>query len=133
MNSGYKVGIQRHNREIKENRYILDKILNCIEFCEKYNLPLSGHEEKINSTNKGVFPSVVYLCKNLDISLGSHFENSKVFKRTSKSKQNDLLNCILLIARKQILLEIETVKFFSIIIDDTTDISNKFQLVIVFC
>jgi len=28
MNTGYKVGIQRHNEEFDKNCYILDKILN---------------------------------------------------------------------------------------------------------
>ncbi|XP_025410376.1 zinc finger MYM-type protein 1-like [Sipha flava] len=132
IDSGYKIRIQRHNEEIDKNRYILEKILNCIKFCGQHNLPLRGHNEKINSNNKGVFLGVIELCKNLDVSLRSHFENSKVFKGTSKTIQNDLLDCILLVTRKQILLEIETAQFVSIIVDETTDISNMFQLVIVF-
>lgn len=132
IDSGYKIRIQRHNEEIDKNRYILEKILNCIKFCGQHNLPLRGHNEKINSNNKGVFLGVIELCKDLDVSLRSHFENSKVFKGTSKTIQNDLLDCILLVARNQILLEIENAQFVSIIVDETTDISNMFQLVIVF-
>lgn len=84
------------------------------------------------TNNIGVFLGVIELCKDLDVSLRSHFENSKVFKGTSKTIQNDLLDCILLVARNQILLEIENAQFVSIIVDETTDISNMFQLVIVF-
>jgi hypothetical protein len=49
-----------------------------------------------------------------------------VFKGISKTIQNDLLDCVLLVTRKQILLEIETAQFVSIIVDETTDISNMF-------
>lgn len=105
MNSDYKVGIQRHNQEIDKNRYILDKIINCIQFCGKYNIPLKSHDKNINLIIKSIFLAVVELYKDLDISLRSHFENSKVFKGTSKIIQNDLLDCIILVARKHILLE----------------------------
>lgn len=55
-----------------------------------------------------------------------------MFKGISKTIQNDLLDYLLLVARKQILFEIATAQFVSIIVDETTDISNIFQLVIVF-
>ncbi|XP_025417998.1 zinc finger MYM-type protein 1-like [Sipha flava] len=67
-----------------------------------------GHNEKINSNSKGVFLDVIELCKDLDI----------VY--------------YILVTRKQILLEIETAQFVSIIVNETTGISNMFQLVIVF-
>jgi len=54
-----------------------------------------------------------------------------VFKETFKILQNDLLGCILLVTKKQILLQIATAQFISIIVDETTDIFI-FQLVIVF-
>ncbi|VVC41002.1 Domain of unknown function DUF4371 [Cinara cedri] len=132
MDSGYKVGIQRHNQEVDKNRYILDKIQNCIQFYGKHNLPLRSHDKKINSNNKVIFLGVVELCKDLDISLRSNFENSKVFKGTSKIIQNNLLDCILLVARKKILLELKIEQFVSITVDEATDIINMFQSVIVF-
>jgi len=35
MNTGYKIGIQRRNKEVDKNRYTLEKILNCIK-CGKH-------------------------------------------------------------------------------------------------
>jgi hypothetical protein len=78
IDSDYKIRIQRHNEGIDKNHYILENILNCIRFCGQHNLPLRGHNEKINSNNKGVFIGVIELCKDLDVSLRSHFENSCV-------------------------------------------------------
>lgn len=46
---------------------------------------------------------------------------------TSKTIQNELLDCILNVARSQILNEINNSDFLSIIVDETTDIANTFQ------
>jgi len=43
---GYKIGIQRHNELVDKNRYILDKVLNCIKCCGKHELPQRGHDKK---------------------------------------------------------------------------------------
>ena len=73
IDSGYTIRIQRHNEEIDKNRYILEKILNCIKFCGQHNLPLRDPND---FNNKGVFIGVIESCKDLDVSLRSHFENS---------------------------------------------------------
>jgi hypothetical protein len=78
--SGYTIRIQRHNEGIDKNRYILEKILNCIKFCGQHNLTLRGPNEKINFNNKDVIIVVIESCKDLDVSLRSHFENSKCLK-----------------------------------------------------
>lgn len=128
---GYKIGIQRHNELVDKNRYVLDKILNCIKCCGKHELPLRGHDEKTSSKNQGVFRGILDLCTDLDSSLRDHFEKSTVFKGTSKTIQNDLLDSILSVCRNKIVNEIEQSEFISIIVDETTDISNIFQLVLI--
>ncbi|XP_025420998.1 uncharacterized protein LOC112691074 [Sipha flava] len=60
IDSGYKLGIKRHN--------------------ENYQLPLRGHDEKISSKNQGVFRGLINLCSDLDPSLQEHFQKSTVFK-----------------------------------------------------
>lgn len=60
-----------------------------------------------------------------------HFEKSTVFKGTSKTIQNDLLDSILSVCRNKIVNEIQQSEFISIIVDETTDISNIFQLVLI--
>jgi len=65
----------------------------------------------------------------LDSSLSDHFEKFTVFRRTSKTIENDLLDSILSVYRNKILNAIQQSEFISIIFDETTDISNIFQLV----
>ena len=61
----------------------------------------------------------------------SHLESSSPFKGLSKTVQNELLDCMLDVFREEILAEIEGSEFISVLADETTDISEKFQLVIV--
>ena len=49
IDSGYKLAIEKHNNQVKKNREILSKIINCIKFCEKFELPLRGHDESTSS------------------------------------------------------------------------------------
>ncbi|KAE9522185.1 hypothetical protein AGLY_017445 [Aphis glycines] len=128
---GYKISIQRHNELVDKNRYVLDKILNCIKCCGKHELPLRGHDEKVSSKNQGIFRGILDLCINLNSSLNDHFEKSTVFKGTSKTIQNDLLDSILSVCRNKIVNEIQQSEFIYIIVDETTDISNIFQLVLI--
>jgi hypothetical protein len=52
---------------------------------------------------------------------------------TSKTILNELLNSILYVARTQILNEINNSDFFlSIIVEETSEISNKFQSALIF-
>lgn len=53
-----------------------------------------------------------------------------VFKDTSNNIQNDLPECMLYMCQEQILTEIFNATFVSIIADEITDVSNKFELVI---
>lgn len=94
IDAGYKLGIKRHNEQVSKNRDILEKILNRVKFCGNYELPLRGHDEKITSKNHVVFRGLIDLCSNLDPNLRDNFQNSVVFKGTSKLIQNELLDCI---------------------------------------
>jgi hypothetical protein len=132
IDSGYKLGIKRHNELVSKNRNIFEKILNCVKFCRNYQLPLRGHDEKISSKNQGVFRGLINLCSDLDPSLQEHFQKSTVFKGTCKLIQNELLVCILNVTRNYILNEINNSEFLSIIVDETTDIFNKFKLALIF-
>ncbi|XP_050435438.1 zinc finger MYM-type protein 1-like [Adelges cooleyi] len=130
IDSGYKLEIKRHNEQVAKNRDILEKILNCVKFCGNHELPLRGHDEKISSKNQGVFHGLINLCSDLDPRLREHFQKSIVC--TSKTIKNELLDCILNVTRNHILNEINNSEFVSIIVDETTDIFNKFQSALIF-
>jgi len=59
-------------------------------------------------------------------------EKATVFKGISKEIQNYILDCTLIICQNQIKTEINQADFLSVIADETTDVSNSFQISIVF-
>ncbi|KAL4097871.1 hypothetical protein QTP88_022574 [Uroleucon formosanum] len=132
LNSAFRLNIQKYNEQVKENRYILSKIIDCIRFCGAFELALRGHGETADSVNPGVFKGLINFTAELDYALKTHLEKATVFKGISKEIQNDILDCTLTICQIQIKTEINQADFLSIIADETTDVSNSFQMSIVF-
>jgi len=132
LSSAYRLNIKQYNEKISHNRYILNKIINCIKFCGAFELALRGHDEKSNSENPGVFRGLINFSSELDSVLKCHIENSSVFKGLSKSIQNDLLECCLAVCQQRIKNEIKQAEYISVMADETTDVSAQFQLSIIF-
>ena len=132
LNSAYRLSIEKHNDQVKNNRYVLSKIINCIKFCGAFELALRGHNEQEDSLNPGIFKGLINFSAELDLALRDHLQQATVFKGTSKDIQNDLLECMLSVCQAHIKKEIAASNFVSVMSDETSDISNIFQMVIVF-
>lgn len=122
LSEAYETATIKHNEEVKKNREILSQIINCIKFYGKFELPLRGHDER------GLFNFIA----TFDPALQKHLDNSAVFSETSKTIQNELLQNMLEVCREQMILEIGKTSFVAVMSDDTTDISETTQTVIVF-
>jgi hypothetical protein len=88
---------------------------------------MQGHDESIDSENPGIFMGLVNFTKCLDDDFRKHIESTNSFKGTSKTVQNELLQCILDVCREEILKEIKDCEYVSIVGDETTDTSNQVQ------
>lgn len=132
LDSAYRQNIKKHNEQVNKNRYILSKLIDCIKFCGAFELALRGHREDDDSLNPGIFKGLVNFSAELDSSLKEHLSTATVFKGTSKEIQNELLDCMLFVCQENIMEEIKTAHYISLIADETSDISSVFQLVIVF-
>ena len=97
-----------------------------------FKLPLRGHDESISSTNPGVVRGLVDLVSQFDSALKTHLEPNSLFKRISKADQNENLNSMFEVCREEIKTEIKSSKFLAVMIDETTDISEKSKVVITF-
>ncbi|CAG9771417.1 unnamed protein product [Ceutorhynchus assimilis] len=131
-NHAYRLSIEKHNEQVKNNRYVLSKIINCIKFCGAFELALRGHDEQKDSLNPGIFRGLINFSAELDLALRDHLQQPTVFKGTSKDIQNDLLECMLSVCQANIKKEIASSNFVSVMSDETSDISNIFQMVIVY-
>ncbi|XP_069696985.1 zinc finger MYM-type protein 1-like isoform X1 [Periplaneta americana] len=132
LNDGYRASVRKHNELVDKNRYILSRIIDAVKFCGEFELALRGHDETEGSDNPGILRGLINYTAALDNALKDHLENSSVFKGTSSTIQNELLDAILSICQEHILSEISEVDFLSIQADQTTDNSCKTLLSLVF-
>ena len=132
LHEGYSVSVRNHNKEVDKNRHILSKLIDCIRFCGAFELALRGHDETESSNNPGVFRGLVDLVASLDNVMHEHLQNATVFRGTSKTIQNELLDCMFDVMQGHIIQELKDAEFISIQADETTDVSTHCQLVVVF-
>lgn len=132
LDSAYRRNIELHNEQVRHNRYILNIIINCVRFCGAFELALRGHDESTSSSNPGVFCGLIDFSAELDSALKQHLEKSSVFKGTSKTIQNEILQTMFNVCQEEISKEIKEADYLSIIADETSDVSNIFQMAIVF-
>ncbi|XP_042226471.1 zinc finger MYM-type protein 1-like [Homarus americanus] len=85
----------------------------------------------MSSKNPGVFRGLVDFACELDSSLDAHLKTATVFKGTSKSIQNELLESMLEICKNKIKEEVKNADYLAVMCDETTDIYDKTQMVIV--
>ncbi|KAF1388865.1 hypothetical protein PFLUV_G00067270 [Perca fluviatilis] len=131
LDEGYRLAVRRHNDEVSKNRHILSRLIQCVKFCGVFELALRGKDETEGSTNPGIFLGLVNFVAQLDEVFEDHLKNAKVFKGTSKTIQNELLECMLAVVREHIVEEVKSANFIAIQADETTDVSTQTQLVLV--
>eukprot|EP00064_Thunnus_orientalis_P009034 superscaffoldBa00001119_g9057 len=87
-----------------------------------------GHRIGVRNTMKR---GLVDFVASLDSVLEEHLKAATIFKGTSKTVQNELLDCKLSVLKDYILEEIKNDNYVAIQTDETTDIYTQYQLVLV--
>ena len=131
MGSGYRLAIARHDEKANENKGFLSKIVDYIKFCGKHKLPLRGYDEIAKSKHPGVFRDLVAFACELDACLNAHIASNSAFKYSSKATQNKILVSVLCVSKEIIKDEIAQLDYLAIVSDETTDIYDEIQIVIV--
>ena len=82
-----------------------------------------------SEVNEGYYTETCKLLANYDKIIRDHLEHGKGNERyTSSSIQNDIIFCAANIAREKVLKAIKDNKYFSLIIDGSSDMSRRNQL-----
>ena len=131
LDEGHRIAVRRHNEEVDRNRHILSKIIDAVKFCGAFELALRGHDQSDASENPGIFRGLIDLMASIDRVLEVHLENATVFKGTSKTVQNELLDCMLSVLRDCILEEVKQADYITIQSDETTDVCTHCHFVFV--
>ncbi|XP_029341950.1 zinc finger MYM-type protein 1-like [Acyrthosiphon pisum] len=127
--------------QVKENRERLRPIIETLIFCGQQNIAIRGHRddgklididnsESSPTSNEGNFRELLRLrIRAGDVSLKKHLENtSSRATYIGKNIQNELLDCIGSVIKSQIVKNVQNAGFYSIMFDETSDISCVEQL-----
>ena len=116
---------------------MIESLLHIAMLCGKQGLALRGHRddnivwasEGDEAANHGNCIELVRFRAETDEVLRNHLQSApKNAVYTSKTIQNELVQIIGTKIRSDILREVEQAKFFTVIADETTDVSNREQL-----
>uniref|UniRef100_A0A8D8VVN1 Zinc finger MYM-type protein 1 n=1 Tax=Cacopsylla melanoneura TaxID=428564 RepID=A0A8D8VVN1_9HEMI len=132
LSEAYRLSKIQHNEQVQKNRNILSKLIDTVKLCATLELPLRGHDESESSDNQGVYKEVLNYGAKLNPELREHLNSNSAFKGTSKTTQDELLQCMLEVCQEQIVSEITESEFLAVMADDTTDVTGNTQTVIVF-
>lgn len=131
LDNQLKINHRQHNELVAKNRNILKRLIDVTCFLGTHELSFRGHQEDSDSTNRGNYIDLINFLANYDETLKMHLKDSTVFRGTSNRIQNDLMKCIADVLLDSIKREIRDAAFVSIVLDETTDVTNFSQLAVV--
>ena len=122
-------------KNIQDNCQVIESLIKVVLVCGTQGLSLRGHrDDKVDLTqtseaNVGNFLELVRFRAETDDVLRNHLKSApRNAQYTSKTIQNELIDIIGRHIRSDVLSEVKNAKYFSIIADEVTDVSNKEQL-----
>ena len=122
-----RIDSNRRN-EVRENRAHVKSLIEAASFLGRQGLPFRGHDEDDDAQNKGNFLELLDVMKN-DKDMMSK-DQRRYGHYSSPEAQNDMIKVIGEKIRDTIINEVKEALYFSILVDETKDLSKKEQLAI---
>ena len=124
-----KWALSRQQQQIDRNRKFLCNLLSILIFLAKQNLALRGHDETENSCNRGNFLELVNFLARYDPLIDEQLQSAKGnCTYLSPQIQNELIAILADDVVKRICVDIKEAKYFSLLLDEATDISRHEQV-----
>ena len=128
LNEQKRNAIIEYNNNVTKNREIMKRYIDVVCFLATQELAFRGHDESVSSINRGNYIESLKLLSLYDGALNTFQENATVFTGVSSHIQNDLIESVANVVLQSIKLEISECLFIAILLDETSDVSNKSQL-----
>ena len=123
--------VKQSNKDKHDYRVQLNAIVDCIRFILYRGLAFCGHDKSQGSSNKGNFLELLQFLEDHNESINEMLQTvSKNCKLTHSDIQKDIVNAIARETSKAIIKDLDN-GFFSILVDESHDISMKEQMSIV--
>ena len=114
--------------EVSKWKVVLTHQFSLIRVLTSLGLPLRGHREGIDDDNPGVYLSILKHIGRIDPILGEHINSQQKIKYLSKTITDEQVEILAANVRAKIISMCRESKFFTVIVDSTTDISHKDQM-----
>lgn len=131
VDDGQKLSIRQHNEMVDKNKYILNKVIDCLKFCGSHNISLNFHEGFVKEKKNETFLNIFNEFSNLNIPVHERSQSEAVLTYTSDSVLKELLICIYYVYKDILKEKINEAMFVSVQIDETSDRSSSSQLFII--
>ena len=126
---------QTRKKRVEDNRRRIIPVIKTVIFCGRQELPLRGHRDDGSlladypQHNDGVFRAALRFRMDAgDADLAAHLSSARANATyLSWETQNEIINACGSILTRQIAAEVCSAKFFSILVDETTDSATKEQ------
>lgn len=120
LHSASRSSIHNSNENVKRNRYVLRKLIDCIIFCSAVESP----------SNSSTFRGLVGLISESDVSFKQRLEaiEDSTFAVYSETTQNDLFESIYAVCLHLIVQEVQQTDYIAIQVDEASDCIEKSQL-----
>jgi hypothetical protein len=117
-----------YNENVRKNRLLATYLIDVTLLLGKQELAFRGHDETEISVNQGNFREIFQCLIKRNVELAEHASKlSNIFTGQSKTIQNEFIFCVSQYLKEFIYNEISNAIFFSVIADDTTDITERSQ------
>ena len=122
------VASSAHRQQMEKNMCMLASVLECIKFCGRQGLALREHRFE-DGANPGNFRALIDFRAQTDTILSNHLEHSPRNARyLSSGIQNELIQVCDETIRESLVCDCRSAQFFSVLADETTDVSTTEQL-----
>ena len=116
--------------QIERNRRVIGRLFDVIRLLGRLGMPFRGHREDIDSSNKGLFKELIeFLANSGDDILKNHLGTmSKNATYLSSTVQNQMINVIGDSIVDAVAEAANESRFYSVLMDETTDASHQEQV-----
>ena len=121
-----------HNSKVKKKREILKVLINGTCYLANQELAFRGNNESTTSFNRGNYVKLIYAFAEYDERISPHLETSTVFSGLSNRIQNDIIEAVAEDIRTDIREDINKAFFVAVEVDETTDVTQKAQIFVIF-
>lgn len=121
-----------NQKQVIENQHYIKTLAKVLLLTGTQNIAQRGHDETETSKNRGNFLEILSLLSEHDPFIKKRLsQGPRNAKYTSKSIQNEILESLAGMVQEEIINEVKASEHFSVIADETKDVSKKEQMSLV--